>query len=131
MIVDTSVWVNYFNSNKSWQADRLRNAIEENETIVLPGIVLTEILLGFSTDKEAEKVSALLEAFEVSPELTTGDYKQAAAIYRKCRRQGKTIRSTVDCLIAVICIRDGLALLSKDRDFDFISESYPLKCITP
>ena len=130
MIVDTSVWIDYFNNQGSWQADRLRKAIEENETIVLPGIVLTELLLGFSSDREAEKVSFLLQAFEIPPELTINDYQQAAAIYRKCRRNGKTIRSTIDCQIATLCLRDNMALLSKDRDFDFIAESYPLQSMT-
>lgn len=130
MIVDTSVWIDYFNNQRSWQADHLRKSIEENVTIVLPGIVMTEILLGFSSDKQAEKVSLLMEAFETPQELTTNDYQKAAAIYRKCRHNGKTILSTIDCLIAALCLRDSMSLLSKDRDFNFIAEIYPLRCIT-
>lgn len=129
MIVDTSVWIDFFNNQPSLQAVRLKKAIEENESIVLPGIVLTEILLGFSSDKQAKKVSALLEAFDMPAELSVSDYQQAASIYRKCRQKGKTIRSTIDCLIATLCLRDDKPLLSKDRDFENIALCFPLKLI--
>lgn len=130
MVVDTSVWIDYFNRNTSWQAERLRNAIADNEPIHLPGIVITEILLGLSNNKEAERVADLLTTFEQPQELTLDDYKQAAEIYRTCRSKGKTIRSTVDCLIATLCLRDNYELLSKDRDFQAIERCFPLKNIT-
>lgn len=129
MIVDTSVWIDYFNGHPSWQALRLEKAIAENEDIIVPGIVLTEILLGLSTDKEAIKISNLLNAFSIAKELSIADYKEAANIYRLCRKKGKTIRSTIDCLIATICLRDGDALLCKDRDFNFIADIYALELI--
>lgn len=129
MIVDTSVWIDFFNNQPSLQAVRLKKAIEENESIVLPGIVLTEILLGFSSDKQAKKVSALLEAFDMPAELSVSDYQYAATIYRQCRKKGKTIRSTIDCLIAALCLRDDKPLLSKDRDFESIALCFPLKLI--
>lgn len=130
MIVDTSVWIDFFNGHPSWQAKRLQNAISDNEQIHLPGIVLTEILLGLSSDKEAEKVADLLSAFSITKEMRATDYKQAAMIYRQCRTKGKTIRSTIDCMIATLCLRDGLPLLSKDRDFNFIAEYFSLKMVT-
>ena len=129
MIVDTSVWIDFFNNQPSLQAVRLKKAIEENESIVLPGIVLTEILLGFSSDRQVKKVAVLLEAFDMPAELSVSDYQQAAAIYRKCRQKGKTIRSTIDCLIATLCLRDDKPLLSKDRDFENIALCFPLKLI--
>ena len=130
MVVDTSVWIDYFNCNPSWQAERLRSAIADNEPIHLPGIVITEILLGLSNNKEAERVAELLTAFEQPQELTLDDYKQAAEIYSPCRSKGKTIRSTIDCLIAALCLRDNHELLSKDRDFQAIEHCFPLKNIT-
>ena len=130
MVVDTSVWIDYFNNHSSWQADRLSKAIEENEPIELPGIILTEILLGLSNQKDADKIAGLLTAFRQPEELSQAEYRQAANIYRGCRNKGKTIRSTIDCLIAVTCLRDNLKLLSKDRDFDSIALCFPLKQIT-
>lgn len=129
MLVDTSVWIDYFNANSGWQVERLKKAIADNETIYLPGIVLTEILLGMSNNEDAEHISNLLSTFAQPNELRLKDYKQAAYIYRTCRSKGKTIRSTVDCLIAALCLRDGYALLSKDRDFLAIEQCFPLKNI--
>jgi len=127
MIVDTSVWIDYFNNYPSWQAQHLKKVIEENERIVLPGIVLTEILLGLSSDKQANKISKLLTAFNSPKELTNADYQNAAKIYRICRKNGITIRSTIDCLIATICLKSDYPLLSKDRDFESIALYFPLQ----
>lgn len=127
MVVDTSVWIDYFNNYPSWQAQRLKKAIEENERIILPGVVLTEILLGLSSDKQADKISKLLAAFDSPEELTNADYQNAAKIYRTCRKSGVTIRSTIDCLIATICLKSGYSLLGKDRDFESIALHFPLQ----
>jgi hypothetical protein len=130
VVVDTSVWIDYFNGYPSWQAERLIKAISDNEEIILPGIIQTEILLGFSNDKQANKVANILSAFDPPKDLKNDDYQQAAKIYRTCRKNGKTIRSTIDCLIAAMCLRENLELLSKDRDFDVIAQYFPLINVT-
>src|SRR5487761_2324045 len=107
MLVDTSVWIDFFNGHESGQVQCLACAIAESESIAVPGVVLTEILLGLKHDAEA-------------------DHIEAARIYRLCRAKGFTIRSTIDCLIAQLCLRDGLALLTKDRDFKAIADCLPL-----
>ena len=117
MLVDTSVWIDYFNGYQSPQAGRLSKAIADAEPIYIPGLVLTEILLGLRTETEAAKIAYLLEAFNFVKEPTRHDYLLAANLYRTCRTQGFTIRSTIDCLIAQFCLRDNLSLLFKDRDF--------------
>lgn len=122
MVVDTSVWIDYFNGFPSPDAERLGAAIDEGEDIALPGLVLTEILLGFRAEAEAIRVSDLLTAFDEVPEPDRSDYVAAAGIYRLCRSRGRTIRSTIDCLIARSCIRYGHALLTKDRDFSAIAQ---------
>jgi predicted nucleic acid-binding protein len=60
MLVDTSVWIDYFNGYASPQAERLAQAISDAESIVIPGLVLTEILLGLGTELEANKIADLL-----------------------------------------------------------------------
>lgn len=127
MLVDTSVWIDHFNGHPSPEAMRLEQAIADNEPIVLCDIVLTEILLGLRSDAEAERIADLLDAFDTAPALDRNDYRKAAGIYRRCRTEGQTIRSTIDCLIAQLCIRHGFALLSKDRDFQAIAASHPLR----
>jgi predicted nucleic acid-binding protein len=126
ILVDTPVWIDYFNGHASLEAERLAHAIADNEPLVLPGIVLTEILLGLKTDAEADRIAELLGAFESPPESGRQDYLEAAHIYRACRSKGQAIRSTVDCLIAQICLRHGYTLLSRDRDFRAIARCFPL-----
>ena len=127
ILVDTSVWIDYFNGHPTSETDRLAFAIAENQPLVLPGMVLTEILLGLKTDTEAERISRLLDAFQAPPECSRQDYREAAHIYRVCRTQGFTIRSTIDCLIAQMCLQHGYTLLTKDKDFHAIARCFPLK----
>jgi predicted nucleic acid-binding protein len=129
ILVDTSAWIDYFNGHSSSEAERLTQAIADNEPLVMPGIVLTEILLGLKTGAEATRIAELLGAFESAPESGRRDYLEAAHIYRACRSKGFTIRSTIDCLIAQICLRNGYRLLSKDRDFRTIAQHFPLSLI--
>jgi predicted nucleic acid-binding protein len=129
MIVDTSVWIDFFNGHPSSQSQRLTRAIEDNEAIGLPGLVLTEILLGLKNDLEAKRIAQLLEAFSDTPEPKRADYLAAAALYRACRAQGVTVRSTIDCVIAQLCLRDGQELLAKDRDFERIAEKTELQLV--
>lgn len=129
MLVDTSVWIDYFNGHPSAEADRLARAIADAEPIALPGLVWTEILLGLGTDAEATKISGLLEAFDYVGDPSRPDYLEAARIYRTCRTKGYTIRSTIDCVIAQLCLRDQLPILCKDRDFRAIGQYFPLRLI--
>lgn len=129
ILVDTSVWIDYFNGHASPEAERLALAIADNEPLVLPGVILTEILLGLKTDTEADRIADLLAVFEPVPESGRKDYLDAARIYRTCRKQGFTVRSTIDCLIAQICLRYDHELLTKDRDFRIIAQCFPLRLI--
>jgi len=129
MLVDTAVWIDYFNGHASAEADRLAQAIADAEPIALPGLVWTEILMGLRTEAEAARIAGLLDAFEYIREPVRADYIAAAGIYRTCRSKGYTIRSTIDCVIAQLCLRDGRPLLFKDRDFKAISRCFPVKLI--
>jgi predicted nucleic acid-binding protein len=129
MLVDTSVWIDFFNGYASAESERLAQAIGAGEPIALPGIVLTEILLGLKTEAEAARLADLLLAFDVVPEPALADYREAARIYRLCRTQGVTIRSTIDCLIAQLAIRDQRSVLTKDRDFSAIARCCPLQLV--
>lgn len=122
ILVDTSAWIDYLNGHASKEANYLAQLIENNEPIVVPDIILTEILLGIKTEKEATRIANLLEIFEASPSLERKDYLAAAQIYRSCRSQGYTIRSTIDCLIAQLCLRHQYQLLTKDKDFQTIAK---------
>ncbi len=127
ILVDTSVWIDFLNGHPSLEAEVLSQMIEDNQPIAVPGLVLTEILCGLRTSQEAERIADLLSAFACPRELLRQDYLAAAELFRTCRAQGLTIRSTMDCLIAQISLRDGFTLLTKDRDFTAIARHFPLK----
>lgn len=129
MLVDTSVWIDFLNGHESAHADRLAQAIASGEAIAVPGLVLMEVLLGLKTDAQAFKIANLLDAFDPVAELQRAGYAQAAGLYRLCRSRGFTVRSTIDCLIAQMCLRDGLSLLTKDRDFEAIAKCSPLRLV--
>ena len=129
MLVDTSVWIDFFNGHESKHAQCLTRAIEEAEPIFIPGVVLTEILLGLKHEAKAKRIASLLDSFDAVPEPARVDYIEAARIYRLCRGKGFTIRSTIDCLIARLCLRDGLPLLTKDGDFKAIAGCVPLQLV--
>jgi predicted nucleic acid-binding protein len=126
MLVDTSVWIDYLNGYASPQSDRLATAIAEDTSIVLCGVVLTEILLGLP-EAEAIRIEKLLQTFPLTSEPERQDYCAAAHLYRTCRSKEITIRSVIDCLIAQICLKHDYPLLAKDRDFIQIARYFPLQ----
>ncbi|MBX6420753.1 MAG: PIN domain nuclease [Nevskia sp.] len=130
LIVDTSVWIDHLNGHPSPEALKLVAAIERDEPIAVPGPVMTEILLGIRSERQARLVAELLTGFESAGELEREDYVQAARIFRVCRAAGYTLRSTIDCLIARLCLRGGHELLTKDRDFEAIRRCFPLRLLT-
>jgi len=116
-LVDTSVWIDYFNGNATPQTDRLDAALG-HETLCLVDIVLCEVLQGFQRQSEFEDAKTALLAF---PIYTLGGVElalQSAEHYRALRRRGVTVRKTIDCLIATFAIVNEMWLLHNDRDFD-------------
>ena len=131
ILVDTSVWIDYFSTQASDQAAYLTFCIAESRPLVIPGLVLTEILLGVRNDAEAARIVRMMSAFDLAPELERADYEQAAGLYRACRARGVTPRSTIDCLIAQLCLRHEYELLARDRDFAAIAQVAPLRLTVP
>jgi predicted nucleic acid-binding protein len=131
ILVDTSVWIDYFNTYPSDEAAYLTLCIAEARDLVIPGLVLTEVLLGARSDTEATRISRVLSAFDLAPELERADYDQAARLYRACRARGITPRSAIDCLIAQLCLKQGYELLARDRDFTALAQISPLRLSIP
>lgn len=127
ILVDTSVWIDFLRGYNSRQRRILHKLIEEEEDISLTEIILTEILQGIRKDKDFQKIKNYLQEFPILKPKGIETYIAAARIYRDCRKKGKTVRKTVDCVIAAICIENGLTLLHKDSDFDSIRASTPLR----
>jgi predicted nucleic acid-binding protein len=116
-VVDTSVWIDYFNGTDS-KHTVLLDRLLGREHIVVGDLILAELLQGFRTEADANAAQSALAAFEtvsmVGPEMAI----RAAANHRRLRRRGVTVRKTMDVLIATWCLAAGQRLLYTDRDFD-------------
>jgi hypothetical protein len=117
ILVDSSVWIDYFRGIKSSQTDRL-DALLGNEPIATGDLVLAEVLQGFGSAQDFNQGKKLLTSLPLI-ELVGGDIAiQAANNFRTLRSLGITVRKTIDTLIATSCIQKRLALLYSDKDFD-------------
>ena len=117
ILVDSSVWIDYFRGRQSSQTDRL-HALLGNEPIATGDLVLTEVLQGFGSAKDFNQGKKLLTSLPII-ELAGRDIAiQAANNFRTLRSLGISVRKTIDTLIATSCIEKGLALLYSDKDFD-------------
>ena len=117
ILVDSSVWIDYFRGAQTPQAERL-DGLLSSELIAVGDLILTEVLQGFGSERDFNEAKRLLTSLLVV-ELGGQDIAiQAARNFRILRAQGITIRKTIDTLIATCCIESGLLLLYSDRDFD-------------
>ena len=117
ILVDSSVWIDYFRGTATPQTDRL-DSLLGSEPLAIGDLILTEVLQGFSSDRDFNQAKKLLSSLDVI-ELGGQDIAiQAAKNYRKLRALGITARKTIDTVIATRCIAGGYTLLHSDRDFD-------------
>jgi predicted nucleic acid-binding protein len=130
IIVDTTVWIDYLNGAKTPQTDWLDTEIER-QRLGLTDLILCEILQGVKNEEQATETQRELLKFEVMPMSGIDLAVVAAQNYRKLRARGRTVRKTVDCLIATFCLTHGHALLHNDRDFDPFEEILDLRVIHP
>jgi predicted nucleic acid-binding protein len=117
ILVDSSVWIDYFNGNKTAQADWLDSSLGDIP-IIIGDLILVEVLQGFQDDKDFKTARDLLLGI---PFVQMGGQAlalESAANYRFMRRKGVTVRKTIDVIIGTFCIRNNLTLLHSDRDFD-------------
>lgn len=126
-LADTSAWVEYLRATGSPAHLRLRRLIADGDDLVTTEVVVMELLAGASSDDELARLGRLLGRFELLPVQGLADYEAAAGLYRRCRRAGETVRKLTDCLIAVVAMRAGAALLHRDQDFEAIARHAPLR----
>ncbi len=128
VMVDTTVWVDFFSANSHPHVEALEKLIAEREDICLCGVILTEILQGIRDDAEFKKTRDLLTNLVFLP-MSYSVYLSSAEIYRALRRKGITIRKSVDCMIAAVAIEHKIPLLHNDKDFIPIEKHFDLKCL--
>lgn len=127
IIVDTSVWIDFFDYPKSRHAQTLKQLIDLDADIALVNISLTEILRGIKDDKIFLSVQESLNHFPIFGAYGNETFVSAAEICRICARRGKTISKTIDAYIAAVVLDHKAQLFHKDKDFDVIARHFPLK----
>lgn len=128
ILVDSSVWIDYFNGRDTDETRFLDEALS-TDTICIGDIILAEVLQGFRSDKDyrlAREILLELPLYQImTPELAL----IGADNYRHLRKKGFTIRKSVDHWIATFCIENKLPLLFSDKDFQPFVEMLGLKTI--
>ena len=125
ILVDTSVWIDFFAGRDLPHVAVLEQLILDNEDLALCGIILTEILQGIADNPIQRRVRRYLSPLVMLP-MPEAVFVRAADIYRQMRKKGITIRKTNDCIIAATALEHECQLLHNDRDFASIARFFPL-----
>ncbi len=128
ILVDSSVWIDLFNGMDNRGVLIVRENVGLG-TLIVGDLMLAEVLQGFRSEREAALATAALEAFKQVAIVDARVAKLAAAHYRRLRRQGITVRKTIDLLIATRCIDKGWWLLHNDRDFEPLRQHLGLRTL--
>ncbi len=129
ILVDTSVWIDFFAGRDRPQVSLLEESILNGENLALCGIILTEILQGIADEAAYREVRRRLRPLIWLP-MSEPVFVRAADIYRKLRKQGITIRKSNDCIIAATAMTHRCRLLHNDRDFSAIARHFPLATLS-
>jgi predicted nucleic acid-binding protein len=130
VIVDTTVWIDYLEGVTNRETDWVHAELDR-QRLGLTDVIFCEVLQGVRNELTAKRVERQLLKLEV---LGTGGVdlaREAARNYRTLRGRGRTVRRTIDCLIATFCIREQHSLLHRDRDFDPFEKFLGLAVIHP
>jgi len=117
ILVDSSVWIDYFNGAVTPATERLDKLLG-SEPLFIGDLILAEVLQGFSDQREFEQAKTMLMSLTVIDICGEHIAIRTAEHFRTLRRRGVTVRKTIDTVIATRCIEDGYELLHNDRDFD-------------
>lgn len=127
-LVDTSVWIDFLRGRSTNAVETLESILDRGLAYGITEVIYQEVLQGASSSRDFKKLSeyfSTLRLFQPLDGIKT--YDKAAKLYFDCRKEGVTIRSTIDCLIAQIAIEHKLTLLHSDKDYERIAQFAPLK----
>ena len=117
ILVDSSVWIDYFRGTATPQTDKLDELLGQ-EVLATGDLILAEVLQGFASERDFNQAKKMLTSLEVVDLVGRDIAIQAARNFRTLRALGITVRKTIDTVIATRCIESDYALLYSDRDFD-------------
>lgn len=129
ILVDTSVWIDFFNGKDTEETDILDSTLGRQE-VAIGDLILLEILQGFRADKDYNTAKKYLGDLHLYNMLNSELALKAADNYRKLRKNGITIRKTADVIIATFCIENRVPLLFTDKDFIPFSEHLKLRSVS-
>ena len=116
IVVDSSVWIDYFNGLANPATDRL-DVLLGVEPVAVGDLILAKVLLGFRSEADYRTARHLMQSLVVLPMVGETIALKCVDHYRALRKRGITVRRTIDALIATYCIENGCTLLFQDRDF--------------
>jgi predicted nucleic acid-binding protein len=126
LVVDSSAWIEFFRATGSTSHLAVLDAIRQRE-ILVPDLVKLEVLRGFTDKKKYQLVNAQFSSFNVVEIGGSVAVSSAIKVNADLRKQGYTIRGTIDLLVGTWCLQNDVALLHCDRDFDAIEKCLGLK----
>lgn len=130
ILVDSSVWVDYFRGASTAQAEKL-DSLLGTEPLAIGDLILTEMLQSFDSDRDFNQAKRLLTSLVVVDLGGQDIALQVAKNYRTLRTLGVTVRKTIDTIIATRCIESGYTLLHSDRDFESFMTHLGLRTALP
>lgn len=117
VLVDSSVWIDYFNGASNRHTDVLDDLLGR-EPVAIGDLMLAEVLQGFRSDSGYRQAKSLLLDLPIMALVTAERAVRAAENFRYLRKRAVTVRKTIDALIATFCIDSNMPLLFSDRDFE-------------
>jgi hypothetical protein len=128
VLVDTSVWVDYFNGIETPRTDRLDQLLGSGR-LLTGDLILAELLQGFARDADYRTARRLLLELPCAELVGRDSALRAADYYRRLRKRGVNVRKTIDVLIGTYCIQHGHELLHADRNFDSMQRYLGLRVL--
>ena len=126
VLVDTSVWIDFFAAQTSEHVAALEGLIGNREDICICGIILTEVLQGIRKNSEFNKTRDLFKNL-IFLQMPYSVFLRAAEVYRGLRRKGITVRKSEDCMIASVALENDIPVLHNDKDFVPIEKHFGMK----
>ncbi len=127
ILVDTSAWIEFLRASGSPVHHQVRELVMSSTPIATTEPVVMEVLAGARDGAHLRSLRQLLVGCDLLPVDGLAAWERAAAIWRRCRSGGETVRSLTDCLIADVALNASVAVLHADRDFPVISRATGLK----
>ena len=126
LLIDTSAWVEYLRYTGSSADEAVNRCLETHSTVYTCSPVVMEVTAGATDDEHAIDLASMLSSAD-GIDVHAWHFEDAATIHRLCRKDGITVRSLIDCLIAAVALSEDVEVLHHDRDFNAIARVVPLR----